>query len=193
MGCFREIFCTFFARWVPFFNKISVLLPWDGNFFSRNFLHFLCKVGRVNHTVFDTLRPFWLLHFTWTGETYHTWLWVGPPGKLHHTTKERRTPLSVSWSAAVMDRVHENTSVIDTLWQLSTPFNISLLRKWFVAFDLVQLILNEWWNKICFKLKDVIPFSLVYILRNTFVLKFFHMYSDIYILWPMICALYHYM
>ena len=137
----------------------------------------LLYVIRVNHTVFDTLRPFWPLHFTWTGETYHTWLWVGPPGKLRHTTKDVHR--WVSWSAAVMDRVLKNTTVIDTLWQFSTPFNISLLRKWFVAFDLVQLILNVWWNKICFKLRDVIPFSLVYILGNIFVLKFFHMYSDI--------------
>ena len=76
------------------------VLPWNG----------------VNHTVFDTLRPLWPLHVTWTGETYHTWLWVAPRGKLRHTTKDVHR--CAFQEAAVMDRAHENTTVIDTLSQL---------------------------------------------------------------------------
>ena len=43
MGCFRETFCTFFMRRVPFFNKNSVLFYEMGTLFQETFCIFCAR------------------------------------------------------------------------------------------------------------------------------------------------------
>ena len=63
MGCFWEFFCTFSARWVPFFNKISVFFLQGGYLFWRKFLYLSNKMEPIckKFSVFYSKK---LLHFT---------------------------------------------------------------------------------------------------------------------------------
>ena len=47
MGYFWEIFCTFSARWVPFFNKISVFFLQGGYLFWRKILYLSNKMEPI--------------------------------------------------------------------------------------------------------------------------------------------------
>ena len=99
----------------------------------------ILRIYRVSHTVFDTLRHFLSLHFTWTGETYHTWLCVGPPGKLRHTTKDVHR-----WA---LYQAQPSWIVFTKTRQLSTPYDSFrhplILACW--GSDLSHFALFSWY------------------------------------------------
>ena len=119
---------------LPQFVAQLASLSWPGS-------HNPCKssVHRVSHTVFDTLRPFLSLHFTWTGETYHTWLCVGPPGNLRHTTKDIHR-----WA---FHEAQPSWIVFTKTRQLSTPYDSFrhplILACW--GSDLSHFALFNWY------------------------------------------------
>ena len=63
MGYFWEIFCTFSARWVPFFNEISVFFLQGGYLFLRKILYLLNKMEPI-YKKFSVFYSTKLLHFT---------------------------------------------------------------------------------------------------------------------------------
>ena len=63
MGYFWEIFCTFSARWVPFFNKISVFFLQGGYLFWRKILYLSNKMEPI-YKKFCEFYSTKLLHFT---------------------------------------------------------------------------------------------------------------------------------
>ena len=63
MVCFWEIFCTFSAIWVPFFNKISAFFLQGWYLFWRKFLYLSNKMEPICKK-FSVLYSTKLLHFT---------------------------------------------------------------------------------------------------------------------------------
>ena len=61
MGYFWEIFCTFSARWVPFFNKISVCFLQGGYLFWRKILYLSNKMEPI-YKKFSVFYSTKLLH-----------------------------------------------------------------------------------------------------------------------------------
>ena len=62
MGYFWEIFCTFSARWVPFFNKISVFFQQGGYLFWSKILYLSNKMEPI-YKKFSVFYSTKLLHF----------------------------------------------------------------------------------------------------------------------------------